>query len=128
MSTSVTPAYYMMMIGSSLTIVTAVIMIIPNSINSYYGRFLSIYAGFNLATSFFLTLLPALACVFLSHLYYTRPPTRLAAGLLITALSIVSLVGVVGSGVAVYEGVVFSGPPISFIGGIIGAFLSKTTA
>ncbi len=126
MATPVTPAYYLMMLGSSLTLVTAIVMIIPNAINSYYSRFFPIFSGFNLATSFLLTFLPAVAALFLAHLYYTRPSTRLVAGLLVVGLSVVSLFGVVGSGVTIYEGLLFSGPPLSFTGGIIGAFLSKT--
>jgi hypothetical protein len=127
MATSIMPVYYLMMIGSSLTLVTSFIMIMPNAVNTYYSRVFQIFSSLTQTTSFLLTILPGAAALFLAHLYYTRPPTRLVSGLLIAGLSLISLYGVVGSGIAIYLQVLYSGPPLSFTGGIIGAFLSRAT-
>ncbi|TMI25525.1 hypothetical protein E6H30_05565 [Candidatus Bathyarchaeota archaeon] len=63
--------------------------------------------------------------LYLGQRFLRKPKTQLQSGLAVAAVSIISLVGIVGSGVSVYVGILFSGPPISFTGGITGAFLSR---
>src|SRR5207245_11452960 len=76
-------------------------------------------------TAFALTLLPGLAVLCLGQRFLRKPKTQLQSGLAVAAVSIISLVGIVGSGDSVYVGILFSGPPISFTGGITGPFLSR---
>ena len=118
------PTYYMIMIGGSLTIVTSIVMLLGGTLNSYY-RFSPIFAELNLVTVFALTLLPGLAVLYLGQRFLRGPETQLQTGLAVAALSVISLFGIVGSGIFLSVGVLFSGPPISFAGGITGAFLSR---
>jgi hypothetical protein len=120
------PAYYMIMGGGSLTIVTSVIILFGGTLNSYYGRFFPIFTNINMLTAFALTLLPGLSVLYLGQWFLRKPNSQLQTGLAVAALSIISLFGIVGSAVSIYVGILFSGPPISFTGGIIGAFLSRT--
>jgi hypothetical protein len=124
MPTSTMPAYYLIMGGGSLTIVTSIVILLGESLISY-NRFIPIFTGINQITAFPLTLLPGLAVLFLGQRFLRNPRTQLQTGLAIAAISIVSLAAIVGSGVVLYIGVFFSGPPISFAGGIIGAFLNR---
>jgi hypothetical protein len=128
MATSITPAYYLMMIGASLTITSSIVMLVVNLLGEA-SRFFPLYTPLGFGTSFILTLLPGVATLVVAHLYYSRPATRLVSGLIVAILSMVSLVGIIGSPtIIIYYGDIFSGPPISFAGGIIGAFLSRTAA
>jgi hypothetical protein len=127
MPASFTPAYYMIMGGGSLTIVTSVIILFGETLNSYYGRFFPIFTNINQLTAFALTLLPGLAILYLGQRFLRNPKNQLQTGLAVAVLSIISLVGIVSSAVSIYVGIFFSGPPISFTGGIIGAFLSRAS-
>jgi hypothetical protein len=118
------PAYYLIMSGGSLTVVTSLVILFSGALNSYYNRFFPIFASINLLTAFALTLLPVLAVLYLGLWFLNKPKNKLRIGLAVAALSIVSLFVIVGSGVSIYVGIFFSGPPISFTGGIIGAFLN----
>jgi hypothetical protein len=120
------PAFYIIMGGGSLTIVTSVIILFGGTLNSYYGRFFPIFTNINMLTAFALTLLPGLAVLYLGQWFLRKPEYQLQTGLAVAALSMMSLFGIVGSAVSIYVGILFSGPPISFTGGIIGAFLSRT--
>jgi hypothetical protein len=120
------PAYYMITIGGSLTIVTAIVILIGGGINAYYSRFLPIFSELNQVTAFVLALVPGLGVIYLGQRFIRKPDTQLITGLAVAVLSVISLFGIVGSAVYVYIGVFFSGPPISFAGGITGAFLSRT--
>jgi hypothetical protein len=120
------PAYYLIMGGGSLTIVTSLVILFSGALNSYYTRFFPIFSSINLLTAFALTLLPGLAVLYLGQRFLNKPKNQLRNALAVAALSIVSLFGIVGSTVSIYVGILFSGPPISFTGGIIGAFLSRT--
>jgi len=126
MPASSMPAYYMIMGGGSLTIVTSIVILFGGTLNSYYGRFFPILTNINVPTAFALTLLPSLAVLYLGQWFLREPKSQLQTGLAVAALSIISLFGIVGSAVSLYVGIFFSGPPISFTGGIIGAFLSRT--
>ncbi len=42
-----TPAYYLIMTGGSLTIITAIVILIGGTLNSYYARFFPIFANLN---------------------------------------------------------------------------------
>jgi hypothetical protein len=128
MTTSSTPAYYLIMTGGSLTIVTAIIILIGGTLNSYYSRFFPIFANLNQLTAFPLTLLPGLAVLYLGQRFLRKPETQLQSGVAIVIFSIIGLFAIVASGVSIYTGILFSGPPISFVGGIIGAFLSRAGA
>jgi len=125
MQASSMPVYYMIMGGGSLTIVTSIIILLGGTLNSYYGRFFPIFTNINVPTAFALTLLPGLAVLYLGQRLLRKPESQLQTGLAVAALSIISLFGIVGSAVSIYVGILFSGPPISFTGGIIGAFLNR---
>ena len=125
MPASSMPAYYMIMGGGSLTIVSSAVILFGGTLNSYYGRFFPIFTNINVPTAFALTLLPSLAVLYLGQRFLRKPGSQLQTGLAVAALSIISLFGVVGSAVSIYVGILFSGPPISFSGGIIGAFLDR---
>ena len=114
------------MVGGSLTIVTAIIILVGGNLNAYYSRFFPVFSELNQITAFALTLLPGLAVLYLGQRFLRKPKTQLQSGLAVAAVSIISLIGIVGSGVSVYVGIFFSGPPISFAGGIIGALLSRS--
>src|SRR6267143_4693355 len=68
MQASSMPAYYMIMGGGSLTIVTSIIILLGGTLNSYYGRFFPIFTNINVITAFGLTLLPGLAVFYLGLL------------------------------------------------------------
>ena len=125
MPASSTPAYYLMMIGGSLTIVTAIIMIVGSNLNAYYARFFPVFSGLNLLTAFALTLVPGLAVIYVGQRFLAKTETHLQSGIAVSVISIVSLVAIVGSGVSVYIGILYSGPPISFAGGLTGAFIDR---
>ncbi len=108
-----------------MTIVTSVVILFGGSLNSYYGRFFPIFTNINMLTAFALTLLPSLAMLYLGQRFLRKPESQLQTGLAVAALSMISLFGVVGSAVSIYVGIFFSGPPISFTGGIIRAFLNR---
>lgn len=128
MQMSSAPPYYLIMIGGSLTVVTSVVILFGETLNTYYSRFFPIFGNLNQLTSFALTLLPGLAILYLGQRFLRKPQTQLQTGLVIAALSIISLYAIVGSGISVYVGIFFSGPPISFTGGIIGASLNRAGA
>jgi hypothetical protein len=128
MPASSMPAYYMIMGGGSLTIVTSVVILLGGSLDSYYGRFFPIFTNINLVTAFALTLLPGLAVLYLGQRFLRKPESQLETGLAVAALSMISLFGIVGSAVSIYVGILFSGPPISFTGGIIGALLNRAAS
>jgi hypothetical protein len=120
------PTYYLIMTGGCLTIVTSIVILFGGALNSYYSRFFPIFTNLNMPTALALTLLPGLAVLYLGRRFIRKPESQLQTGLVVAALSIISLLGVVGSAVSLYVGIFFSGPPISFTGGIIGAFLSRS--
>jgi hypothetical protein len=122
MTVTSTPAYYLIMIGGSLTIVSAITILIAGNLNAYYARF---FSELNQITAFALTLLPGLAVIYLGQRFLRKPQTQLQSSLAVAVVSVISLVAVVGSGVTIYIGLFFSGPPISFAGGLTGAFLSR---
>ena len=125
---SSTPPSYLIMIGGCFTIVTSVVILFSQALNSYYYRFFPIFSSLNQITSFALTLLPSLGILYLGQLFLRRPQNQLPLGLAIAVLSIISLIAIVASSVSIFVGIVFSGPPISFTGGIIGAFLNRAGA
>ena len=120
------PAYYLIMIGGSLTIVTAIIILIGGSLNGYYARFFPFVNYLNQLTAFALALASGLAVIYLGRRFLRKPDTQLQSGLAIAVVSIIGLVAIVGSGVSLYVGILNSGPPISFAGGVTGAFLVRT--
>lgn len=120
------PAYYLIMIGGSLTLVSSVIILIGGAYNAYYSRFYAIFADLNQITAFALTLMPGLAIIYLGQRFLRKPESQLPLGIAVAIVSLVSLFGIIGSGVFVAIGILNSGPPISFAGGITGAFLVRT--
>jgi hypothetical protein len=126
--TSSTPAYYLIMIGGSLTIVTSIIILVGGTLNAYYARFFPIFADLNQLTAFGLTIVPGLAVLYLGQRFLRKPETQLQSGLAVAVISTISLVAIIASGVSIYIGILYSGPPISFAGGITGAFLGKAGA
>jgi hypothetical protein len=101
------PAYYLIMSGGSLTVVTSLVILFNGALNSYYNRFFPIFASINLLTAFALTLLPGLAVLYLGLRFLNKPKNQLRIGLAVAALSIVSLFAIVGSGVSIYVGIFF---------------------
>ncbi len=126
MPMSSTPPYYLIMTGGSLTIVTSIVILFGGTLNSYYNRFFPIFASINLLTAFALTLLPGLAILYLGQRFLRKPQNQLQTGLAVALLSVISLFAIVSAAVSIYVGILFSGPPISFTGGIIGAFMNRT--
>jgi hypothetical protein len=124
MTMSSTPSYYLIMTGGCLTVTTSIVILFSGALNSYYYRFFPVFTDLNQLTAFALTLLPGLAVLYLGQLFLKKP-NQLQIGLAVAGLSIVSLFAIVGSAVSIFVGVIFSGPPISFTGGIIGAFLKR---
>jgi hypothetical protein len=127
MSTSAMPAYYLIMTGGSLTIVTSLVTAFGGALNSYYSRFFPFFGYVNQLEVFVLTMLPGLAVLYLGQRFLKKPEKRLQTGLAVVALSVVSLFVIVGSAASLYLGVFFSGPPISFTGGMVGAFLDRAS-
>jgi hypothetical protein len=126
MSMSSTPAYYLIMAGGSLTIVTSLVTAFGGALNSYYSRFFPFFGYVNQLEVFVLTLLPGLGVLYLGQRFLKRPERHVQTCLAVLALSVISLFVIVGSAASLYLGVFFSGPPISFTGGVIGAFLNRT--
>jgi hypothetical protein len=127
MSTSAMPAYYLIMTGGSLTIVTSLVTVFGGALNSYYSRFFPFFGYVNQLEVFVLTMLPGLAVLYLGQRFLRKPEKRMQTGLAVVALSVVSLFVIVGSAASLYLGVFFSGPPISFTGGMVGAFLDRAS-
>jgi hypothetical protein len=121
------PAYYLIVTGGSLTIVTSLVTAFGGALNSYYSRFFPFFGYVNQLEVFVLTMLPGLAVLYLGQRFLRKPEKRLQTGLAVVALSVVSLFVIVGSAASLYLGVFFSGPPISFTGGIVGAFLDRAS-
>lgn len=126
MSMSSTPSYYLMMMGGSLTIVSSLVTSFGGYLFTYYRRFFPIFGYVNQLEVIALTLLPGLAVLYLGQRFLKKPEKQLQTGLAVAAISVISLFAIVGSAASIYLGVFFSGPPISFTGGIIGAFLNRT--
>jgi hypothetical protein len=124
---SSTPPYYLIMTGGSLTIVTSLVTAFGGALNSYYSRFFPFFGYVNQLEVFVLTMLPGLAVLYLGQRFLKKPEKRLQTGLAVVALSVVSLFVIVGSAASLYLGVFFSGPPISFTGGMVGAFLDRAS-
>jgi len=123
---SSTPSYYLMMMGGSLTIVSSLVTSFGGYLFTYYRRFFPIFGYVNQLEVIALTLLPGLAVLYLGQRFLKKPEKQLQTGLAVAAISVISLFAIVGSAASIYLGVFFSGPPISFTGGIIGAFLNRT--
>jgi len=70
-------------------------------------------------------MLPGLAVLYLGQRFLKKPEKQLQTGLAVATVSVISLFVIVGSAASLYLGVFFLGPPISFTGGIIGAFLNR---
>jgi hypothetical protein len=126
MPRSSTPPYYFIMTGGCLTIITSMVILFGATLNTYYNRFFPIFSSINLLTAFALTLVPGLATLYLGQRFLRKPQNQRQTGLVVAAVSVISLFAIVNSEVSIYVGVLFSGPPISFTGGIIGAFLNRT--
>lgn len=111
--------YYLIIAGGALTLLTSIAA--ASSAVLYYERFLPLYFGsFNEPTALILTLLPSIVILYLGRLYLSRPGTKRTASLIVIVMSVVSTLGVVLSGYSPVLGLFFSGPPISFLGGIFG--------
>ena len=126
MSMSSTPAYYLIMAGGSLTVVSSLVTAFGAELIPYYSRFFPIFGYISQLEVFVLTLLPGLAILYLGQRFLKKPEKQLQTGLAVAAISVISLFAIVDSTASIYLGVFFSGPPISFTGGIIGAFLNRT--
>jgi hypothetical protein len=124
---SSTPPYYLIMTGGSLTIVTSLVTVFGGALNSYYSRFFPFFGYVNQLEVFVLTMLTGLAVLYLGQRFLRKPEKRMQTGLAVVALSVVSLFVIVGSAASLYLGVFFSGPPISFTGGMVGAFLDRAS-
>ena len=125
MAMSSTPCYYLIMTGGSLTIVTGIVTVFGGALNSYYSRFFPFFGYVSQLMVFVLTMLPGLAVLYLGQRFLRNPKAQLQTGLVVAGISVISLFAIVGSAASLYLGVFFSGPPISFTGGLVGAFLSK---
>ena len=126
MAMSSTPAYYLIMVGGSLTIVSSLVTAFGGYLVTYYSRFFPIFGNISQLEVIVLTLLPGLGVLYLGQRFLKKPEKQMQTGLAIAAISVIGLFAIVGSAASIYLGVFFSGPPISFTGGIIGAFLNRT--
>jgi hypothetical protein len=120
-----TPTFYLIITGGSLTIVTSLVTVFGGALNSYYNRFFLFSGYLSEPEAIVLTLLPGLGVLYLGQRFLKKPEKQLQTGLLVAAISVVGLFGVVGSAAFLYVGIFFSGPPISFTGGIIGAIMNR---
>jgi hypothetical protein len=126
MPMSSTPPYYLIMTGGSLTIVASLVTAFGGALIPYYSRFYPFFGYVSQLEVILLTLLPGLGVLYLGQRFLKKPEKQLQTGLAIAAISVISLFAIVGSAASLYLGVFFSGPPISFTGGIIGAFINRT--
>ncbi len=83
------------------------------------------YRTFNFYPSSALTyglliLLPALAVLFFGQRFVTKPEKHRQSAVFVIIMSAVSMVGVLSSGAILYVGLLFSGPYLSFAGGVVG--------
>lgn len=77
MQLSSAPPYYLIMTGGCLTIVTSIVILLSEALNTYYSRFLPVFNNLNQPTSFALTLLPGLAIIYLGQRFLRKPQTQL---------------------------------------------------
>jgi hypothetical protein len=117
-------AYVVMIIGGGMTISTSIGILFVGTVSNYYGR-VFIFSGTNVVTTFALTLLPGLAVLYLGQRFARNPEAGTIAALAAAGVSVVSLFAVLSSDVYLIFGFFFSGPPISFVGGIAGAFFNR---
>ncbi len=108
-------AYYLSIVGGSFTILTAVGVFTGSFYNVYLYRTPTPAPTYGL-----LILLPALAVLFFGQKFETKPEKHRQSAFLVIAMSAVSMVGVLGSGAILFIGFLFSGPYLSFAGGVVG--------
>ncbi len=123
MTGSPTPAYYLMITGGSLTLLTAGVILLSAIFSPFYRYSLISPAPLYPLPASVLTLLPALAVLYFGQRFLRTLEAQTESALLVAIMSVISLVGVMGSGAFLYLGLFFSGPPISFVGGLTGALL-----
>jgi hypothetical protein len=119
-------AYVLMIIGGALTISTAISVLFSGATVNYYGRIFPILSGNgNVTITFVLTMLPGLAVLYLGQRFAGDPKAETISALAVAAVSVISLFAVLNSVVYIYIGLIYSGPPISFAGGIAGALFNR---
>src|SRR5690349_15012569 len=104
MSVSSTPAYYLIMAGGSLTIVTSLVTVFGGALNSYCNRFFLVSGFLSQPEVIVLTLLPGLAVLYLGQRFLKNPEKQLQTGLAIAAISVISLFAIVDSTASIYLG------------------------
>jgi hypothetical protein len=116
-----------MIIGGGLTIATAFVVLLYQVANSYYSRLL--FPNLSVAASwvvdFPLLLLSGLAVLYLGQRFANDPDNESRSALLIVLVSLIGVYALVNSNFFLYVSIFFSGPPISFVGGIAGALFNR---
>ncbi len=118
-------SYVLMIVGAGLTIASGISVVMSVSSLSYYARFYQAVAGLNQLTTFALMLVPGLVVLYLGQRFGRDPEAETRSALVVAAVSLISLFAVANSAVILYAGLFFSGPTISFVGGITGALFNR---
>lgn len=117
-------AYYFSIVGGSFEVITGIV-------TAFQPRFYYPYNIFyqNGGESVFyspLTALPGLAVLYLSRRFLATSKELRVLALGVIVMSIVSLFGILGSGVFLIEGLLLPGPFLSFTGGVLGLLWRPT--
>jgi len=118
-------AYVLMIVGGGLTVSTGISVLMSISSLSYYARFYPAFSGLNQLTTFALMLVPGLVVLYLGQRFAGNPEAETRSALVAAAVSLIGLFAVINSAVSLYAGLFFSGPAISFVGGIAGALFNR---
>ncbi len=113
-------AYYLTVFGGGLSLSSSIV-IFTAGLSPSVERFVFAYSAyFNEPAALIFIVPSSLVTLYLSKSYLERPQTRRTVSLIVTVMSVISLTGVVWSGLFLVLGLFFSGPPISFVGGLVG--------
>ena len=112
MTSSTVPAYYLMILGGCLTVTSSLSVFFRPYIYSTY-----------LSYAFLIPLLLGTGTIYLAHLIHTGSSKGYVRGIIVAALSLIALWFLPGS----FTNLFFSGPPLSFAGGIISELSTRQT-
>jgi hypothetical protein len=119
-------AYALMIIGGAMTISTSIAVLFSGTEIAYYGRFFPVFSGSGSPlVTFALLLVSGLIGLYLGQRFVRDPKAETRSALACAAISILGIYTLLASGAYIYIGLFFSGPPVSFVGGVAGALFNR---
>jgi hypothetical protein len=119
-------AYFLMIIGGGLTIATGFVVLLSQVTNNYYFRLVPSLSGTaDWVYGSSLSFLSGLAVLYLGQRFVHDHDNESRSALLIVPVALIGVYALLISNVFLYDSIFFSGPPISFAGGIAGALFNR---